>query len=99
MTDSLAAITNAFDLVDRVVWVITGAAEGARSGLLATWVMQSALDRTLPKVAVSLNSRNYTTTLIGKSGCFGLHLLRPDQTDVAWGFGLRSAATPTSSRA
>jgi flavin reductase (DIM6/NTAB) family NADH-FMN oxidoreductase RutF len=79
-----------FDLVDRVVWVVTSAAAGARSGLLATWVMQSSLDPAAPKVTLSLNSQNYTTQLIEQSGVFGLHLLRPDQTDLAWAFGLRS---------
>ncbi|HEX4146251.1 MAG TPA: flavin reductase family protein [Pirellulales bacterium] len=79
-----------FELIDRAVWVVTAAAGGARSGLLATWVMQSSLDPSVPKVTLSLNRQNFTTELIEKSGGFGLHLLRPDQTDLAWGFGLRS---------
>ena len=52
--------------------------------------MQSALDRGAPKVCTSLNSGHFTTHLIGQSGAFGLHLLRADQTDLAWRFGLRS---------
>ena len=78
------------EMVDRVVWVVTATAGGARSGLLATWVMQSSLDPGAPKVTLSLNSQNYTTQLIEQSGVLGLHLLRPDQTDLAWGFGLRT---------
>jgi len=79
-----------FELVDRVVWVVTSAAGSSRSGLLATWVMQSSLDPAAPKVTLSLNSQNFTTQLIEQSGVLGLHLLRPDQSDIAWGFGLRS---------
>lgn len=90
MSVSRNSIAHAFDLVDRVVWVVTSAAGGARSGLLATWVMQSSLDPAMPKVSLSLNSQNFTTQLIGQSGTLVLHLLRPDQTDMAWGFGLRS---------
>jgi flavin reductase (DIM6/NTAB) family NADH-FMN oxidoreductase RutF len=90
MTNSLTPVTQALSLVDRVVWVVTAAAEGARSGLLATWVMQTSLDPAMPKVTLFLNSRNFTTQLIVKSGVLGLHLLRPNQTDLAWGFGLRS---------
>ena len=89
MTDSHHPIAKAFDLVDRVIWVVTAAA-GARSGLVATWVMQSSLDRAMPKVSLSLNSRHFTTQLIEQSGAFGLHLLRADQTDLAWRFGLSS---------
>ena len=52
--------------------------------------MPSSLDPAMPKVTLSLNSHHYTTQLIEQSGALGLHLLRPDQSDVAWGFGLRS---------
>jgi flavin reductase (DIM6/NTAB) family NADH-FMN oxidoreductase RutF len=90
MSDPHSPIIKVLDLVDRAVWVVTAAAGGARSGLLATWVMQSSLDPATPKLSLSLNSQNFTTQLIGQSGFLGLHLLRPDQTDLAWGFGLRS---------
>jgi flavin reductase (DIM6/NTAB) family NADH-FMN oxidoreductase RutF len=79
-----------FELIDRVVWVVTAAAGDCRSGLLATWVLQSSLDPGMPKVTLSLNTQHYTTQLIEQSGALALHLLRPDQTDLAWGFGLHS---------
>ncbi len=90
MSEANHRIAKALDLVDRAVWVVTAADHGARSGLLATWVMQSSLDRTMPKVTLSLNSQHFTTHLISQSGALGLHLLRLDQTDLALSFGLRS---------
>jgi flavin reductase (DIM6/NTAB) family NADH-FMN oxidoreductase RutF len=90
MSDSKYPIAGVLDLVDRVVWVVTAATERAHSGLLATWVMQSSLDPALPKMSLSLGSAHFTAQLIGESGAFGLHLLRMDQTDLAFGFGLRS---------
>ncbi len=58
--------------------------------MLATWIMPSSIDRAMPMVTASLGLGNFTTELINHSGAFGLHLLRPDQTTLAFDFGTRS---------
>jgi flavin reductase (DIM6/NTAB) family NADH-FMN oxidoreductase RutF len=91
MVESVHAIAQILDQVDRAVWVVTASAEGkGRSGLLATWVMPSSLDRSMPMVSVSLGRQNLTAELVDASGAFVLHLLRPDQAALALDFGLRS---------
>jgi flavin reductase (DIM6/NTAB) family NADH-FMN oxidoreductase RutF len=90
MLESEQSIAKIIELVDRAVWVVTSAAGGRRSGLLASWVTPSSLDPLMPLVNLSLNDRNFTTELIQQSGSFSLHLLRLNQTALALSFGLRS---------
>src|SRR5580704_14379985 len=91
MLQSEQAIGKIFDQVDRPVWVVTARSDGmGTSGLLATWVMPSSIDRAMPMVTAALGRGNFTTELISRSGVFGLHLLRPDQTQLAFDFGTRS---------
>ncbi len=70
----------------REVWIITAAHQGQRSGLTATWVSPAALDPTQPMLLAALSVTHFTTELIRGSRAFTAHLLRPDQTNVAWDF-------------
>ena len=78
-----ATVTKMFASLDRVVWGITAATDDARGGLLATWVMQTSLDMASPGLMVGLAPNHFTTELIEASGRFVVHLLSPDQIDVA----------------
>lgn len=79
-----------FRLVDREVWVVTSAFESRRGGLLATWVSQASIDPTRPMVLLGIAPNHFTGELIRQGGRFGLHLLRPDQTDLALNFAMGS---------
>ena len=95
------SIEEVFRLVDRDVWIVTsannemsrdaGVSEApAQGGLVATWVNQASIDAHHPSVVVGVAVNHYTSDLIDASSAFGLHLLRPDQTDVALNFAIGS---------
>lgn len=92
--DSLEMKPEVFDalfrLVDREVWVVTSAFDAKRGGLLATWVSQASIDATRPMVLLGIAPNHFTGDLIRQSGRFGLHLLRPEQTDLALNFAIGS---------
>lgn len=90
MSEPHQRISEVFSLVDREIWVVTSAAEGRRGGLVATWVSQASLDSSDPLAVIALAINHYTTELVNQSRAFGLHLLSPEQKDVAWQFGLGS---------
>lgn len=77
-------------LVNREVWIVTAAADGRRGGLCATWVSVASIDPDHPVVVAGLAPNHFTTKLVQSSGCFGLHLLRPDQTALALNFAIGS---------
>jgi len=82
----LAQIDTVLRLVDREVWIVTAAAEGKRGGLLATWVSAASIDRERPVLLAGLAPNHYTSDLVQKSRAFVAHLLRPEQSDLAWNF-------------
>jgi len=91
MTDEAhQAIDRVFQLVDREVWIVTAAADQRRGGLVATWVSQASIDAKHPRAAVGLAPNHFTTQLVAQSGAFGLHLVRADQIELVWNFGLDS---------
>ncbi|MCA9113880.1 MAG: flavin reductase [Planctomycetaceae bacterium] len=76
------------------IWLVTAAtAAGRRGGLIATGVMSASIVAELPRVLVGIACRHATAGLIGEAGCFALHLLRPEQTDLVHRFGLMSGRT------
>ena len=79
-----------FDLIDPELWVVTSAAQGSRGGLLATWVMQAAIDRDAPVVIAGLAPNHFTTQLVRRGGVFAIHLLDEHQVDLAWNFACDS---------
>lgn len=85
-----------FRSIDRPIWVITSygkdSANGRRrgGGLVATWVNQASIDYHHPTVTIGVATNHFTTELIDESSYFGLHLLLPNQTDIALNFALGS---------
>lgn len=98
-------------LIDREVWIVTAAAEGQRGGLTATWVSVASIDRETPVVLAGIAPNHFTAQLIEQSHAFVAHLLRPDQSALAFRFasgsgrdrdklaGLKLATTPSGAPA
>lgn len=73
-------------LADRPIWLVTAAAGGQRGGLVATWVMPASLDPSKLMLLVAFGPNHFTTELVQESGAFAVHLLRGDQSALAWNF-------------
>ena len=76
--------------VDREVWVVTAAWQGRRSGLVATFVMQASVDPQAPRLLVGMAPNHFTCELAEGAGRLAVHLLRDDQLELVWRFGLSS---------
>ena len=79
-----------FGWLDRELWLVTAAADGRRSGLIATFVSEASIAPELPRVLVGLAKQHQTHALVESAGAFALHLLGEDQIDWVWRFGLKS---------
>lgn len=86
----LSEIDSALRLLDREIWIVTAAADGRRGGLCATWVSVASIDPDRPAVVAGLAANHFTTELIRAARCFGLHLLRTDQAQLALNFAIGS---------
>ena len=62
------------------IYVLTSFHEGAINGMIASWVSQVSYDPLLIMVAV--HPDRYSHKLITKSGCFALHVLAADQSNL-----------------
>ena len=62
------------------IYVLTSFYEEAINGMIASWVSQVSYDPLLIMVAVHPN--RYSHKLITKSGCFALHVLAADQSNL-----------------
>src|SRR2546429_1095460 len=80
-------IAFALRLIDREMWIVTAASGERRGGLVATWVSAASIDRERPVLLAGLAPNHFTTELVQTSRAFAAHLLRPQQTDLAWNFG------------
>lgn len=76
--------------VDREVWVVTAAWQGRRSGLVANFVMQASIDPEMPRLLVGMAPNHFTCELAEGAGRLAVHLLREDQLELVWRFGLSS---------
>ncbi|MFT5526577.1 MAG: flavin reductase (DIM6/NTAB) family NADH-FMN oxidoreductase RutF [Pirellulaceae bacterium] len=79
-----------FRSLNREIWIVTAASGRSRGGLIATWVSQASLDPLDPVVVIGIATNHFTRTLIDESHRFGLHLLRPNQTELALNFATGS---------
>jgi flavin reductase (DIM6/NTAB) family NADH-FMN oxidoreductase RutF len=70
--------------VNRELWIVTAKHGDRCSGLAATWVSAASIDRQRAVLLAGLSPNHFTTELVRSSGCFAAHLLRPDQTELAW---------------
>jgi flavin reductase (DIM6/NTAB) family NADH-FMN oxidoreductase RutF len=80
------AINSVVRLVDREIWIITAAASGRLGGLTATAVSIASLDPQRPMLLLGITPNHYTAELIAGTETFAAHLLRTDQSAVAWNF-------------
>lgn len=76
--------------LDREVWVVTAADGNLRGGLLATFVSPISIVPSLPRLAVALSKQHHTWGLVQSTQAFAVHLLTPNQIDLAWHFGTQS---------
>jgi flavin reductase (DIM6/NTAB) family NADH-FMN oxidoreductase RutF len=76
--------------LDREVWLVTAAAAGRRSGLIATFVSSASIVPDIPRLLVGIARQHFTWGLIEASDAFALHLLREVNIDWVWRFGLNS---------
>ena len=79
-----------FKSLDSAIWIVSAKSGPARGGLTATWVHQGSIDREHPVAHIGIAPNHFTSQLIKSSKRFGLHLLRPDQKDIALRFGAHS---------
>lgn len=84
------AIAAVFAETDRELWLLTAAAEGRRGGLIATSVASASIASDLPRVVVGIGRQHFTWELLRQHPHFVLHLLRPDQIELAWAFATAS---------
>jgi flavin reductase (DIM6/NTAB) family NADH-FMN oxidoreductase RutF len=82
----LLLIDAALRLVDHELWVITATDGQRRGGLLATYVSMASIDRERPVLLAGIAPNHFTAGLVQASRAFAAHLLRPDQTELAWNF-------------
>src|SRR3954464_10756612 len=85
MTNSVQ-IDSALRLIDREIWVLTAADGPRRGGLVATWISTASIDAQRPVLLAGVGPNHFTNELVQSSSAFAAHLLRPDQTDLAWNF-------------
>jgi flavin reductase (DIM6/NTAB) family NADH-FMN oxidoreductase RutF len=84
------AVSSLFQCLDRELWVVTAQAGERRGGLIATFVSQASIVPEMPRVIVGIARQHHTWGLIEASGAFALHLLREEELDWVWRFGLQS---------
>lgn len=90
MTDQIANISAALDVIDREIWIVTAANDDRRGGLVATWVSEASIDRQTPTLLAGIAPNHFTAELIDASGAFAAHLISRDQIEMTWGFAIGS---------
>lgn len=83
-------ISTVLHLYDPPLWLVTAAAQPERGGCVATFVVRASIVRELPRMVVGIAKHHFTWRLIQSSGAFALHLLRADDLEAVWRFGLQS---------
>jgi flavin reductase (DIM6/NTAB) family NADH-FMN oxidoreductase RutF len=84
-SDAIGAV---FHLYDPPLWLVTSAAGDRRGGFIATFVVRASIVAELPRMVVGVARHHHTWGLIEASGRLALHLLRADDLDAVWRFGL-----------
>lgn len=83
-------ISEVFHLYDPPLWLVTARHGDRRGGLIATLAVRASIVPELPRMVVGIANHHHTWGLIEASGAFALHLLRADDLDAVWRFGLAS---------
>lgn len=71
--------------LDYPLYVVTTVHEGERSGCLVGFTTQVSIAP--PQMLVCISDKNHTYRLARKAGMFAVHLLSPDQQEIAELFG------------
>jgi flavin reductase (DIM6/NTAB) family NADH-FMN oxidoreductase RutF len=85
-----SAANTLFATLNRELWLVTAAAGGLRSGLIATSVAPVSIVPEMPRVLVAVARHHFTHELIEASGTFGAHLLGEDNLEWVGRFGMQS---------
>lgn len=80
--DELAAFV---DGLDYPVYVVTTASAEERSGCLVGFTTQVSIDP--PRMLVCISDKNHTHRVVAESTAVAVHVLSPEQTDLASLFG------------
>jgi len=83
-------ISEVFHLYDPPLWLVTARDVDRRGGLIATYGVRASIVSELPRMAIGIAKHHHTWGLIEASGAFALHLLRADDLEAVWRFGLAS---------
>lgn len=86
----MSSIDSVFKQLNREIWIVTAADGERRGGLVATWVSQASLDPAEPLVVAALARNHFTHELVAGGGRFAVHLIAPEQIELAWRFTLGS---------
>lgn len=88
----MSQVLDALNLLDPELWVVTGGNLEAEqtNALVATFVSNASIDPAHPRFLVGLAKSHRTAELILEHGFCGLHLLTPDQADLAFHLGTQS---------
>lgn len=89
---TISRIEKTLKLIDREVWAITARDQFSRGGLTATWVSQASINRAHPTLLIGLAPNHATAKLVLKSQRFVAHLLRSDQSHLAYQLAASSGA-------
>lgn len=76
--------------LEREVWIVTAGDGSHRAGCLATGVWAASIDPAHPTVVVAIAVNHHTHRLIAASGAFAVHLLGPEQIELAYRFASQS---------
>ncbi|MGE5154202.1 MAG: flavin reductase family protein [Bdellovibrio bacteriovorus] len=86
-------ISEVFHLYDPPLWLVTARHQDRRGGLIATLAVRASIVAQIPRMVVGIAKHHHTWGLIEDSGAFALHLLRADDLEAVWRFGLASGHT------
>ena len=83
-----ASVQQVLGLVDRAAWIITSRYGDELGGLVATFVNNASLVPALPRLVAGIARHHHTWELIQRSRSFAAHLVREDQPEWFWRFGI-----------
>lgn len=83
-------VSEVFNLYDPPLWLVTARHGDRRGGLIATFGVRASIVPSLPRMVVGIAKHHHTWGLIEGSDQLALHLLRADDLEAVWRFGLAS---------
>ena len=77
-------------MLDRELWLVTASHQGARAGLIATFVCNASIVPEMPRMLIGIAKQHHTWGLTEASRAFALTLIDESHLDWVWRFGLAS---------